>query len=132
MSTERTDRSPIHPEGLGAPKTPVSWGIVSGGFLFVSGQMPLDSEWRLVSDDFRTQARATFDNFRACLHAAGCDFRDVVKVTAFLANTSDFDAYNEIYGEYFEPPYPARTTVQAGLLGFSIEVEGIARLPGRR
>lgn len=59
----------------------------------------------------------------------GCGFEDVVKVTTFLADSGDFAEYNRIYAEYFKPPYPVRTTVSAGLLGFRIEVEAIACRP---
>ena len=65
------------------------------------------------------------------LPGAGCGFADVVKVNAFLVSFDDFDAFNGIYREHFAPPFPARTTVQAGLYGFRIEIDALARRPGR-
>jgi 2-iminobutanoate/2-iminopropanoate deaminase len=104
--------------------------IVSDDLVYTSGQTPFDDRRQLVSDEFEAQAHQTFANLGRCLDAAGCGFEDVLKVTTFLSDLSDFDAYNRIYREYFSEPYPARTTVQAGLLGFRIEVEAVARRPG--
>jgi 2-iminobutanoate/2-iminopropanoate deaminase len=104
--------------------------IVSDDLVYTSGQTPYDEHRKLVSDEFEAQARQTFDNLGRCLGTAGCGFEDVLKVTTFLADLADFDTYNRIYREYFSEPYPARTTVQAGLLGFRIEVEAVARRPG--
>jgi 2-iminobutanoate/2-iminopropanoate deaminase len=117
------------PPGLPQPSAPYSPVIVSGDLVLLSGQIPFDATGGLVSDDFAAQARQVFDNMRRCLAAAGCGFEDVVKVNAYLASFDDFQTYNEVYAEYFAPPYPARTTVQAGLYGFSLEVEALARRP---
>jgi 2-iminobutanoate/2-iminopropanoate deaminase len=103
--------------------------VISGDLVYTSGQTPFDSERRLVSDEFEPQARQAFDNLGRCLSSAGCGFDDVLKATTFLADLQYFDAYNRIYREYFSAPYPARTTVQAGLLGFLIEIEAVARRP---
>jgi 2-iminobutanoate/2-iminopropanoate deaminase len=76
------------------------------------------------------QARRTLENVRSCVEAAGCTLDDVVKVNAYLADLGDFPAYNEVYVEFFTQPYPARTSVQAGLPpGVLIEIEAIARKP---
>ena len=117
------------PEGLTQPIAPYSPVVVSEDLVLLSGQIPFDEQGALVSEEFATQARQVFENMRRCLASAGCGFGDVVKVTAYLASFDDFAAYNEIYDDYFEPPYPARTTVQAGLYGFRIEVEALARRP---
>ncbi len=117
------------PEGAGKPIAPYSPIVVSDGLVAISGQIPLDAEGTLVSDDFAEQAHQVFANLGACLSAAGCGFDDVVKINAYLADFDDFGTYNDVYGAYFTPPYPARTTVQAGLLGFRIEVDAWARQP---
>jgi 2-iminobutanoate/2-iminopropanoate deaminase len=66
-----------------------------------------------------------------CLSAAGCTLDDVLKVNAFLADLGDFDGYNGVYREFFAEPYPARTSVQAGLPpGILIEIEAVARRSG--
>ena len=119
----------IQPPGIAAPIAPYSPVVVSDDLVLVAGQVPFDEEAKLVSDEFALQARQVFLNLGRCLSAAGCGFDDVLKVTTFLADFADFTEYNEIYGEYFSSPYPVRTTVQAGLLGFRIEVEALARVP---
>jgi 2-iminobutanoate/2-iminopropanoate deaminase len=126
---EPMTRTALQPEGLAAPGPPYSPVVVSSDLVFTSGQVPFDEQGKLVSEDFREQAHQTFRNLERCLAAAGCGFADVVKVNAFLADLSDFNVYNEVYREYFPQPYPARTTVGAGLIGFRIEVEAIARKP---
>ena len=121
------ERTALQPEGLAVPAAPYSPVLVSGDLVFTSGQVPYDADGKLVSDDFAEQAHRTFQNVGLCLATAGCDFADVVKVTAYLADLADFPVYTEIYREYFKEPLPARTTVGAALLGFKIEVEAIAR-----
>ena len=121
------ERETFRPEGLARPAAPYSSVVASGDLVLVSGQVPFDAEGLLVSENFDEQARQVFGNLERCLAAAGCGFGDVLKVTAFLADLADFPDYNRVYAEYFVEPYPARTTVQAGLLGFRIEVEAIAR-----
>jgi 2-iminobutanoate/2-iminopropanoate deaminase len=117
----------IQPADVAVPQAPYSTVLVHGDLVFLSGQVPIDKEGRLVADDFETQAQQVFHNLRACLNAAGADFSDVLKVSAYLADFADFASYNEIYTSYFAPPYPVRTTVQAGLYGFKIELDVIAR-----
>ena len=119
----------VQPEGVAKPRPPYSPAVVSGDLVVLSGQVPCDENGDVVSDDFGAQARQVFENVRRCLDAAGCGLEDVIKVTTFLADLSDFAVYNELYAEYFRPPYPARTTVGAGLIGIKIEVEAIARRP---
>jgi 2-iminobutanoate/2-iminopropanoate deaminase len=119
------------PEGAGKPIAPYSPIIVSDGLVAISGQIPLGADGTLVSDEFAVQAHQVFVNLGACLEAAGCGFQDVLKVNAYLVDFDDFATYNDVYGTYFTAPYPARTTVQAGLLGFRIEVDAWARQPSR-
>jgi 2-iminobutanoate/2-iminopropanoate deaminase len=95
--------------------------------VLVSGQVPFDGA--VVSDDFRTQAVQVFENLGRCLRAAGCDYRDLLKVNGFVADLADFATYNEVYREYIPEPYPARTTVRADLVGVRVEVEALARRP---
>ena len=120
----------LQPEGVVKPKAPYSSVVVSDDLVVTAGQVPFDADGNVVSADFEAQARQTFENLGRCLAAAGCGFEDVIKVTTFLADLADFELYNEIYARYFREPYPARTTVQAGLLGIRIEVEALARKPG--
>jgi 2-iminobutanoate/2-iminopropanoate deaminase len=70
------------------------------------------------------------ENVGSCLPAAGCELADVVKVTVFLADLGEFSAFNDVYREHFDEPYPARTTVQAGLPArILVEIEAVARRP---
>ena len=78
---------------------------------------------------FREQAELTFRNISAILEAAGTPWEHVVKVSAFLADFDDFAEFNEVYQQYVKEPYPARTTVQAGLRRIAIEVDCIAVIP---
>jgi reactive intermediate/imine deaminase len=125
-------RDARQPEGVVRPKAPYSPVVVSHDLVLLSGQVPFDADGNIVSDDAEDQVRQVFENVGRCLAAAGCGFEDVIKVTTFLADLSDFAVYNEIYSEYFRPPYPARTTVGAALIGIKIEVEAIARRPSSR
>jgi 2-iminobutanoate/2-iminopropanoate deaminase len=119
--------TPDAPAAIG----PYSQAIVAGGFLFVSGQIPLDpATGRLVSGTIAEETRRVFDNLAAILTAAGAGFDDVVKTTVYLSDMADFTAMNEVYATYFSAPAPARATVQAAGLpkGARIEIDLIARV----
>ena len=121
-------RQALQPEGLAVPKPPYSPVVVSGDTAYTAGQIGNDPEGTLVEGGIAEQARRTLENVRTCLDAAGCTLDDVVKVNAYLADLGDFPAYNEVYVEFFSKPYPARTSVQAGLPpGVLIEIEAVAR-----
>jgi 2-iminobutanoate/2-iminopropanoate deaminase len=120
-------RENIQPEGLAPPGPPYTPVVVSGDLVYTSGQAPFDAEGTLVSEDFAEQTHQVFRNLEICLKAAGCGFQDVVKVNAYLSDLANFPTYNEIYREYFKAPYPARTTVGSGLVGFHVEIEAVAR-----
>lgn len=79
--------------------------------------------------DITAQTRQVMDNLKAVLEAAGCAMNDVVKTTIFLADLGDFETVNGIYAEYFQEPYPARSTVQVSRLprGARLEIDLIAR-----
>jgi 2-iminobutanoate/2-iminopropanoate deaminase len=123
-------RHAVQPHDVATPKAPYSPVVVSGDHVYTAGQVAFDEAGSLVGDDMETQARRALDNLRSCLAAAGCALDEVVKVNAYLADLADFDAYNAIYREFFTEPYPARTTVQAGLPpGLLVEIEAVARRP---
>jgi 2-iminobutanoate/2-iminopropanoate deaminase len=110
----------------GAPKAigPYSQGVRAGQLLFVSGQIPLDpSTGQMVAGGITDQTRRVLDNVGAVLTAGGRSFADVVRTTIFLADMSDFAAVNEVYGQYFSEPYPARATVQVARLPRDARVE---------
>jgi 2-iminobutanoate/2-iminopropanoate deaminase len=122
MSAVRTDKAP-------APKGPYSQGRRAGGFLFVAGQVPFDVHGNLVGPGIAEQTRAALQNVQAIVEAAGAKLADVVKVNVYLTDLGNFAAMNEVYKTFFKEPYPARTTVQAGLLGFLVEIDAVAALP---
>ena len=116
------------PEAIG----PYSQGIKANGFLFLSGQIPLNREsGRIEAVDIVGQTRQVMENIQAVLGSQGLLFSDVVKTTIFLTNLDDFARVNEIYGAYFKEDPPARSTVQvAGLpKGAKVEIEVVAALP---
>ena len=86
---------------------------------------------QLVDGDIAAQTRQALDNIGALLEAGGLSFADVVRTTVFLADMNDFAAMNEIYGDFFSEPYPARSTVQAARLPSDarIEIDAIAATP---
>jgi 2-iminobutanoate/2-iminopropanoate deaminase len=125
-------RAPIQTDQGVKPASPYSQGIVARGrSVYVSGQGSFDpATGQFAPGDFRQQAERTFRNVQAILAAAGAGWRDVVKVNVYLADILDFAAMNEVYRQFVVEPYPARTTVQAGLTGqMLIEVDCIAVLP---
>ena len=120
----------IQPEGIARPSFPYSPVVASGDLVFTSGQVANDATGAVVSGEIEDQCRQVLDNIRACLHAAGCDFTDVIKVNAFLTDLGNFATYNAVYREYFRDPYPARTTVGVTLApGLLVEIEVIAGRP---
>jgi 2-iminobutanoate/2-iminopropanoate deaminase len=119
----------------GAPRAigPYSQAVSAGGWLYTSGQVGLDpATGELVAGGFEAQARRVFENLRAVLAAAGCDFADVVKATVYLADMADFATLNGIYAEAFGSHRPARSTVQAAALpkGARVEIDLVARRRG--
>ena len=124
-------RQQIKTEQAAAPRGAYSQGILcEGKQLYVAGQIPVDpNTGEIVASGFEEQAARTLENLKAIVEAAGATLNDVVKVNVYLSDTSYFPKLNEIYGRYFNPPYPARTTVTASLPGFLIEIDCIAVLP---
>src|SRR5579885_2260311 len=117
----------VQPEGVATPSSPYSPVFVSGDLVYTAGQIGTDESGEIVPGGMEAQARA---NLGRCLEAAGCSFRDVIKVTSYLTNMDDFSAYNELYREHFSEPYPARTTIGVILApGLLFEIEAVARRP---
>jgi 2-iminobutanoate/2-iminopropanoate deaminase len=97
--------------------------------LFVSGQIGLDtSTGKLVAGGVVPEAEQVLENLLAVIHAAGFTRADVVKTTVYVTDLGDFQAINDVYGRYFEQPYPARATLQVAALpkGGRIEIDAIA------
>ncbi len=111
------------------PVGPYSQVVESGGFLFLAGQVPLTPQGKMNDGDIAAQTRQVLNNLQAVLEAAGLSMNDVVKTTIFLADLGDFETVNGVYAEYFQEPYPARSTVEVSKLpkGARLEIDAIAR-----
>lgn len=124
---------PVHPAAAPLPAGPYTPAIIAGDFVFVSGQGQLKPGTREITQgDIGVQTRQVLENIRGILEAAGCTMADVVKVNAHLADMANFQAFNQVYREYFPEPFPARTTVQSGLPGpFGVEIDVICYRGGK-
>ena len=116
-----------------APKAigPYSQGIIANGFVFASGQIPLDpATGELNTGPVEEQAHLVLTNLKAVIEASGSSMDKVVKCTVFLEDMDDYGAVNAIYGEYFNAPYPARAAIQVARLpkDVKVEIEAIAIL----
>ena len=110
---------------------PYSQAVCAGGFVYVSGQIPLDpATGEFAGPDIRTQTRQSLKNIAAILAAAGSGMDRVVKTTVLLKDIGDFAAMNEVYAEAFTAPYPARAAFEAAALpkGALVEIECVAAL----
>jgi 2-iminobutanoate/2-iminopropanoate deaminase len=108
---------------------PYSQGIKAGGFIYVSGQLPMDSKTgAFAGDDIESQTKQSLKNVKAILKSVGAKMTDVVKATVFLKDMNDFAGMNKVYGEYFKAPYPARAAVEVARLPKDalVEIEVIA------
>ena len=123
MKAIQTDKAP-------AAIGPYSQAIDSGvGIVFVSGQLPIDQATGAFPEGgIIEQTRQSLTNAKAILESAGLGLKNVVKTTVFLADMADFAAMNEVYAQFFEAPFPARSAVAVKTLpkGALVEVECIA------
>lgn len=107
---------------------PYSQAVRAGNTVYFSGQIPLDpSSGMLVEGDISTQTRRVFDNLKAVAEAAGGSFEQIVRVGIYVTDLANFTAVNAVMNEYFQPPYPARSTIEvAGLpKGAQVEVDAV-------
>jgi reactive intermediate/imine deaminase len=109
---------------------PYSQAFVTNGFVFASGQIPVNPETGEIPEGIEAQAAQSCKNVGAILEAVGTSFDHVIKTTCFLADMSDFAAFNEVYAEYFTSK-PARSCVAVKTLpaGAMCEIEAIAEIP---
>lgn len=125
-------RNPIHTELAPAAIGPYSQAIRTGNLVFLSGQTPLDpATGTLVEGDISVQARRAFDNIKAVCEAAGGSMDDIVRVGLYLTDLGQFAAVNAVMAEYFQAPYPARSTIEVPALpkGADFEVDAVLVLP---
>ncbi|MBZ7953952.1 RidA family protein [Campylobacter sp. W0018] len=101
----------------------------ANGLLFISGQLPINpNSGEIESEDIKEQTKQSLKNIGAILEENGISYDRVLKTTCFLANISDFAAFNEVYSEFFQAPYPARSAFAVKDLpkGAKVEIEVIA------
>ena len=117
----RTEQSP-------AAIGPYNQGIVASGFLFTSGQLPINPVSGLVASSVEEQTIQVLDNLKAIVEAAGSGMEKVVKCTVYLQNFSDFDVMNKIYATYFPTNSPARATVEVSKMAKNalVEIDAVA------
>jgi 2-iminobutanoate/2-iminopropanoate deaminase len=112
-----TDRAP---KAIG----PYSQGVIANGFVFVSGQIPLDpATGQIVAGGIAEQTAQVFENMKNVLEAAGSSLEQAVKTTVYLKDMGDFAPMNEVYGRYFPANPPARATVEAARLPRDVRIE---------
>jgi 2-iminobutanoate/2-iminopropanoate deaminase len=120
-----------HPDRLDTSKAPYSSAVVCDGWVYVSGQGPLDLKtMSIVEGSVADQTRVTIQNLEAILKEAGCTLDDVVKCNCYISDIAYFDEFTRTYMEYFKGIKPARTTSEAALWGgIKVEIDCIARVP---
>ncbi|PLY05752.1 MAG: reactive intermediate/imine deaminase [Arcobacter sp.] len=109
---------------------PYSQAVEKDGFIYVSGQLPIDeTTGEFAGEDIAAQARQSLENTKYILEEAGLDMKDIIKTTILLKNIEDFAVVNEVYGQFFSAPYPARATYEVARLPKDalIEIESIAK-----
>ncbi|AYX88900.1 RidA family protein [Staphylococcus cohnii] len=107
------------PEALG----PYSHATVINGLVFTSGQIPLNLDGEIVSDDVKAQTKQVLENVKVVLNEAGSNIDSVIKATIFIADMNEFQNINEVYGEYFAEHQPARSCVEVARLPKDVKVE---------
>src|SRR3989304_2994427 len=125
MQKKKKIKTADAPQAIG----PYSQAVEAGGFVFVSGQIPIDPKTgSVVQADIKEQTQLVMENSKKILAAAGCKMSDVVKSTVYLKNMSDFAAVNEVFGSYFPSEPPARAAVEVSRLpkDVSIEIDFVA------
>ena len=109
-----------------APKAigPYSQGVLAGGFLFISGQVPINPKnGDVLKDSIEIQTNQVINNIENICKEADCDLSDIVKITIYLTDLGDFAEVNQVMQNRFSEPYPARATVQVAALPLNVEIE---------
>lgn len=118
----------IHTTNAPVAIGPYSQGIDAAGAVYISGQLPIDPKTGLIPEGIQAQTAQSLENMTAILKERGMTLKNVVKTTVYLLSLDDFAAMNEIYGQYFTEPYPARSAFQVAKLpkDAPVEIECIA------
>lgn len=127
------EKTIVHTDNAPQAVGTYSQAVRSGDLVFLSGQLGIDPAAGSLREGFDAQTHQVFRNLRAVCNAAGGDLGDIVRLGVFLTDMADFARFNQIMGEYFSEPYPARAAVQvAGLpKGGVVEAEAILIRPAQ-
>jgi 2-iminobutanoate/2-iminopropanoate deaminase len=119
-----TDKAP-------KPIGPYSQAVIAGDYIFLSGQIALDTNGKMISGTAAEETKLIMQNIKAVLQEAGTELSDIVKTSIFLIDLNEFAKVNEVYGSFFVGEYPARETVQVAALpkGAKVEISVIAYKP---
>jgi len=114
-------------EGMPVPRGPYSPAVIWGDLIFVSGLLAVIPDGKEIAGDIREEAMVVLRNLKRLLEAAGSGLDKVLAVTVYLGDIKDLPAFNEVYEEFFKPPYPSRSAVGVSLPGkFQVELSAIA------
>ena len=117
-------------EGSVKKGVPISKAIISGDYIFVSGEVAFDDTGEIVKGGIEAETRQVLDSISNTLKGANSSLEEIVKTTVWLKNVNDFSQFNKIYAEYFPGKKPTRSTVRADLMvDAKIEIEAIAYSP---
>ncbi len=117
----------LAPQAIGT----YSQAVKVGSTVYLSGQIPLDPKtMTIIEGDISDHIKQVFDNLQAVTNAAGGNLQDIVKLNVFLTDLSHFPIVNEIMGQYFSQPYPARAAIGVAALpkGVGVEMDGVMEL----
>lgn len=102
---------------------PYSQAITNNGLVFVSGQLPVNPEDNTIPEGVTEQTKQSISNIKAILKSSNYSLEDVVKTTVYLKDMNEFDEMNEVYGNFFSAPFPARVAVEVSRLPKDVQVE---------
>ncbi|MBA93653.1 MAG: reactive intermediate/imine deaminase [Candidatus Marinimicrobia bacterium] len=120
MKTVKTDKAP---QAIG----PYSQAKIIGNFIFTSGQIPLKIDGTMVVDNFEEECIQVLDNLKAILEYSGSGMSNIIKLTVYLTDLSNFNILNKIFEQYFDNSLPARSTLEVSALpkDSRVEIEAI-------
>lgn len=123
--TQMSSVTPVFTNKAPAPVAPYSQAVKAGGFVYISGQVPLTAEGKLVEghEDIQVQARQVLLNLKNVVEGAGSSWEKLVKINIFITDMSKFGLVNEIYSEFFSTHKPARSCVAVKSLPLNVDVE---------
>lgn len=115
---------------FGTSHVPLSPAVRAGDFVYVSGQVPVGPDGKVVGNHIGEQTHQVIENIKSVLELAGCTLDDVIKTHCYIVDARDFGGFNAAYAEHFHTDPPARTTAEARLMiDIKVEIEAIAYKP---